>query len=378
MTHPTNDHRDDAARAERVSELLERSSLGTAGARELRRRTDDRAARDAVIDSLDLNEAEARVRNGDRRAAARRARHIEQQLCRTISFDSDLSDVVRNYIIRYITYEAICAQSKRNLQIEPIKLAERFVLLQRSLVRASSNDDPLPRVLKDLPENHRNVFIARVLHGLSVDETADFLALTPRSVTLTERRTRIVHQAHKSGSTKPENDAVIQTNQGGDVVIQAKQSTAVVSSPGWYLVGHQTLATRVAEFVCNGGGLLIVRTTGSGKTFSFLAHALTLTDPGFKAGSRYREPTENAPVKGVSPMETIDIAVLAEKNNATDVTAALAEGLGITPPPAPAGPCHTEFLREHGIEYPQTCSGRWTVVVDGASRCRSSPICCFY
>lgn len=45
MTNPSNDRIGDAANVKRISELLERSSLGTIGARELRRRTDDRAAR---------------------------------------------------------------------------------------------------------------------------------------------------------------------------------------------------------------------------------------------------------------------------------------------------------------------------------------------
>jgi hypothetical protein len=124
----------------------------------------------------------------------------------------------------------------------------------------------------------------------------------------------------------------------------------------WYLVGCQTLAAHVAKFVRNGGGLLIM-STGSGKSLSF-ALALSLTDPGFKSGPRYPELADDKPVKAIPSTETIDIAVLAKKNITTDVTAALAEGLGITPAAASAGSCNPELIREHWTEYSQTRSGR--------------------
>ncbi len=197
----------------RIDELIERSSLGTRGARRLRHRTPAAIAQDLLEDpatiTAETREAGALLAGGvDRdleavresaRAAVALIRPLVQRYCRARARRDDLVDEQTEAIV-----DAACAEIERDLIThldladEPRLLSHAYRIANRYVCAANERDLGVPRgdertprvephgalaaAVDQLDTVEREVIVLRVAVGLSATETADALGLKPAAV----------------------------------------------------------------------------------------------------------------------------------------------------------------------------------------------------
>ncbi|WP_181957493.1 P-loop NTPase family protein [Streptomyces paludis] len=101
--------------------------------------------------------------------------------------------------------------------------------------------------------------------------------------------------------------------------------------PGWYFRGRERLNSRIAAFLSDPYGVLLVTgTAGSGKS-AVLARAVTLSDPEFRNHPAYKQALELAEPATVPPEKSVTAAVLARHRTTVTLVADLLRGLDIQP-----------------------------------------------
>ncbi|WP_406690508.1 ATP-binding protein [Saccharopolyspora sp. ID03-671] len=132
--------------------------------------------------------------------------------------------------------------------------------------------------------------------------------------------------------------------------------------PGWYFSGRRELTTRVADFLRDGQGLLIVTgAAGTGKS-AIIARAVTLSDPDFRSNPRHDKAMRGAPAETVPPVRSVAAAVLARNKSVTDVAEQLIRALGATPASTTAPETRMADLRAQLLGLVE---GGKTLVLDG-------------
>ncbi|MFE3263684.1 AAA family ATPase [Streptomyces sp. NPDC059215] len=110
---------------------------------------------------------------------------------------------------------------------------------------------------------------------------------------------------------------------------------AAPGDPGWYFCGRTHLTSRIADFLEQPAGVLIVcGATASGKS-SLLARTVTLSEPAVRDTTTVRAALAQAPQATLPAAGTVDIAVSARQRSSTSLLEAIATRL---PEPAPGPP----------------------------------------
>lgn len=142
--------------------------------------------------------------------------------------------------------------------------------------------------------------------------------------------------------------------------------------PGWYFSGRRALAERIAAFLCDQNGSLIVTgVAGSGKS-ALLARAVTLTDPKFLADERFASAVaaiEQTAPETIPPPRSVHAAVLARNQDSTGVLRAIASAIGA--PLADGAPGSDENERLRRAIATAAATRPVTVVLDGLDEATS-------
>lgn len=196
----------------RIDELIERSSLGTAGARQLRHRTPPAVARDLLDPAtLTAETREAAAILANVRDRAQDAVHSAVELIRPLVTRYCRARLQREEVAAHhvmtIT-DAVCEDIERDLLARP-DLAEESQLLRHAYRVASRHVASQPQPFRDsgqivfqagrdlsIGENHealatalgqlddveREIILLRIVGGLSSTKTAEVLGLRPAAV----------------------------------------------------------------------------------------------------------------------------------------------------------------------------------------------------
>ncbi|MHA6631894.1 sigma factor-like helix-turn-helix DNA-binding protein [Pseudonocardia sichuanensis] len=194
----------------RIDELIERSSLGTPGARRLRHRTPPAVAQD-LLDEPSTMTAETREAVALLNAAVDHDQETAHQVvalirplvlryCRARVQRGDLAIEQTDEIA-----DAVCAEFEQNLITDPdladepkilshaYRIANRHVTAANERTEAEVRDESghplrvkysgaLAAAVDQLDDVKREIIVLRVVVGLSATETADVLGLRPATV----------------------------------------------------------------------------------------------------------------------------------------------------------------------------------------------------
>jgi RNA polymerase sigma factor (sigma-70 family) len=192
-----------------IDELIERSSLGTEGARELRRRTDPSVVRaiiddhsgavPSITDPLVPEDVLTAAAAGDRRGVReliRRVRPMMFRYCRA-ALDGDSAGVVAveacvaavaGVAMRAVDPEAFTAFAYDTVREHVLEARRERRSGSRDDVEGPPEHDELEAMVRQLPPIEQHVIILRLAVGLSVERTAAALGLSAASVRKIQHR----------------------------------------------------------------------------------------------------------------------------------------------------------------------------------------------
>lgn len=174
------------------------------------------ATLDLVRANGEIVDLVGRCRSGDEAAVRELTRRHNQRLFRIarsiLRDDAEAEDVVQETYVRAFTQlDTFRGQSEIGTWLVRIAMNEALGRLRRQrptveaddLPATSAGDDPesamaqqelrtlLERSIDSLPDAFRTVFVARMVEGLSTEETADLLGLRPETVKTRVHRARV-------------------------------------------------------------------------------------------------------------------------------------------------------------------------------------------
>ncbi|MFE9390532.1 AAA family ATPase [Streptomyces sp. NPDC006784] len=136
---------------------------------------------------------------------------------------------------------------------------------------------------------------------------------------------------------------------------------------GWYFRGRErlnrTLTTHLDGTRAR-GVLLVTGSAGSGKS-AVLARAVVLSDPAYRNQPLCKAATEQVPAATVPPPGSVDAAVLARHQDASQVAAALLRALGETPAVPESAEDPVTCWSRQLVTHLRGRTGRVGVVLDG-------------
>jgi hypothetical protein len=147
---------------------------------------------------------------------------------------------------------------------------------------------------------------------------------------------------------------------------------------GWYFTGRSDLTGRVASFLAESSGILVITgAAGSGKS-AVIARAVTLSDSGVLQLPRYATVIEQAPAHTLPPPDSIDVALLARNTGALALLTRLRDALSETSSAPVTGDPAAEFRQQIAdVAIRRTASAERrpvTVVVDGLDESPEAPL----
>ncbi|MEU0940321.1 AAA family ATPase [Embleya sp. NPDC005971] len=141
---------------------------------------------------------------------------------------------------------------------------------------------------------------------------------------------------------------------------------------GWYFSGRHEVMRKVAAFVTNGTGVMVVTgAAGSGKS-ALLARLVTLTDAVFLSQPDLYRVAAAVPEEERPPVGSVDAAVLARNKTSLGLIGDLLRALGIGA--VPAGMAPLQLLLEHLTARAQQGTVP-TIVIDGLDEAEQTLAC---
>ncbi|MEU1500509.1 WD40 repeat domain-containing protein [Streptomyces sp. NPDC005732] len=143
-------------------------------------------------------------------------------------------------------------------------------------------------------------------------------------------------------------------------------SHAVPGDPGWYFCGRILLTSKIAEFLGEPAGVLIIcGATASGKS-SLLARTVTLSEPTVCDDPAVRAALDQTPPSALPGRGAVDVAVSARQRSSSSLLEAIATRLPVpVPGPPPPGADPVRHWRDHiNTVLSQRAQTPLTLVID--------------
>ncbi|MDH2392132.1 hypothetical protein QCN29_25780 [Streptomyces sp. HNM0663] len=182
----------------------------------------------------------------------------------------------------------------------------------------------------------------------------------------------------RRAAVPPERAEVAATHDELEYWLDRASGRADADDPGWYFSGRRELNRRLTRFVGGPAGVLIVTGAAASGKSAVLARAVTLSDPAFRASPRYADAVRRAPVDGVPPEGSVQVAVSARNRGPLSLIEAIGVRLGCEPDPSrPAADALRQWQQRLRDVFTKsrTADDAVTVVVDGLDE-SPAPLAC--